>query len=92
MCKYRGRQTQIVLGEPLSEKPLPLKPVLRNTVAEALRAKAFLGEDTERTYLHASQRFKVTKARISTQFKITEVFVTTGFCELHGKVPRSEPD
>ena len=73
MYKYRGKQTQIVLGEPLPARPLPPKPVLKNIVAEALKVKAFLNEDPQRTYLHASQRFKVTKARISQLMKIAEV-------------------
>ena len=73
MYKYRGRQTQIVLGEPLPAKPLPPKPLLRNVVAEALKVKTFLTEDPKRTYRHASQRFKVTKARISQLMKIAEV-------------------
>lgn len=54
-------------------KPLPPNAVLKNIVAEALKVKAFLNEDPQRTYLHASQRFKVTKARISQLMKIIEV-------------------
>lgn len=73
MYKYRGRQTQIILGEPLQARPLPPKPVPKNIVAEALKVKAFLNEDPQRTYLHASQRFKVTKARISQLMKIADV-------------------
>ncbi|MBI5560848.1 MAG: hypothetical protein HY883_06200 [Deltaproteobacteria bacterium] len=73
MYKYRRRQTRIVFGEPLPEKPPPPKPVFRNIVAEALKVKAFLTEDPQRTYLHASQRFKVTKARISQLMKIADV-------------------
>ncbi len=73
MYKYRGRQTRIVLGEPLSASPLPPKPVPKNIVAEALKVKAFLTEDPQRTYRHASQRFKVTKARISQLMKIADV-------------------
>lgn len=73
MYKYRGRQTQIVLWEPLQARPLPPKPVPKNIVAEALKLKAFLKEDPQRTYLHASQRFKVTKARISQLMKIANV-------------------
>jgi hypothetical protein len=65
MHKYRGRQTQIVLGEPLPAKPLPPKPVPKNIVAETLKVRAFLTEDPQRTYLHASWRFKVTKTKIS---------------------------
>ncbi len=68
MHKYRGRQTQIVFGEPLPPKPVP-----KNIVAEALKVKAFLTEDPQRTYRHASHRFKVTKARISQLIKIAEV-------------------
>lgn len=45
----------------------------KNIVAEALKVKTFLTEDPERTYLHASQRFKVTKARISQLMKIVDV-------------------
>lgn len=71
--KYRGRQTQIVLGEPLPARPLPPKPVPKNIVAEALKVKSFLNEDHQRTYLHASQHFKVTKARISQFMKIVNV-------------------
>lgn len=73
MYKYRGRHTQIVFGEPLPAKPIPLKPVLRNIVAEALKVKAFLAEDPQRTYRHAGERIKVTKARISQSMKIAEV-------------------
>ncbi len=73
MYKYRGRQTRIVFGEPLQARPLPPKPVPKNIVAEALKVKAFLTEDPQRTYRHASQRFKVTKARISQLMKIVEV-------------------
>lgn len=73
MYKYRGRQAQIVLGEPLQARPLPPKPVPKNIVAEPLKVKAFLNEDPQRTYFHASQRFKVTKARISQLMKIVEV-------------------
>jgi len=73
MYKYRGKQTQIVLGEPLPARPLPPKPVLKNIVAEALKVKAFLAEDPQRTYLHASQRFKISKARISQLMKIADV-------------------
>ncbi len=42
-------------------------------IAEALKVKAFLNEDPKRTYLHVSQHFKVTKARISQLMKIAEV-------------------
>ena len=73
MYKYRGRHTQIVFGEPLPAKPLPPKPVFRNMVSEALKIKAFLTEDPQRTYRHAVKRFKVTKARISQLMKIAEV-------------------
>lgn len=73
MYKYRGKQTQIVFREPLPARPLPPKPLLRNMVSEALKVKAFLTEDPQRTYLHASQRFKVTKARISQLMKIADV-------------------
>jgi len=54
MHRCCGRQTQIVFGEPLPAKPLPPKPVPKNIVAEALKIKAFLTEDPQRTYLHAS--------------------------------------
>ncbi|MBI5237508.1 MAG: hypothetical protein HY887_03690 [Deltaproteobacteria bacterium] len=57
----------------MPEKPMPPKPVFRNMVSEALKVKAFLNEDPQRTYLHASQRFKVTKARISQLMKIADV-------------------
>lgn len=73
MYKYRGRHTQIVFGEPLPAKPLPPKPLFRNIVAEALKVKAFLNEDAQRTYRHAGERFKVTKARISQLMKIADV-------------------
>ncbi len=73
MYKYRGRQTRIVFGEPLPARPLPPKPVPKNIVAEALKVKAFLTEDPQRTYLHASQHLKVTKARISQLMKIADV-------------------
>ena len=52
----------MVFGEPLPTKSLPTKPVLKNIVTEALKIKAFLSEDPKRTYRHASQHFKVTKA------------------------------
>lgn len=73
MYKYRGRHTQIVFGEPLPAKPLPPKPMLKNIAAEALKVKAFLTEDPQRTYRHAGERFKVTKARISQLMKIADV-------------------
>jgi len=73
MYKYRGRHTQIVFGEPLPAKAIPPKPLLRNIVAEALKVKAFLNEDPKKTYRHAVERFKVTKARISQLMKIAEV-------------------
>ncbi len=73
MHKYRGRQTRIAFGDPLPARPLPPKPVPRNIVAEALKVKAFLTEDPQRTYRHASQRFKVTKARISQLMKIADI-------------------
>ena len=84
MYKYRGRQTQIVFGEPLPATPLPPKPVLKNIVAEALKVKAFLTEDPQRTYLHASQRFKVSKARISQLMKIADV-LPQGFVDYMGR-------
>jgi len=73
MYKYRTKYARIVLGEPLPEEaPLP-KPVPKNIVAEALKVKAFFNEDPMRTFRHASQRFKVSKARISQLMKIVEV-------------------
>ena len=65
-------------------KPLPPKPVPKNIVAEALKIKAFLTEDPQRTYLHASQRFKVTKARISRLMKIADV-LPQGFVDYMGR-------
>lgn len=73
MYKYRGRHTQIVFGEPLTARPIPPKPMLRNMVSDALKVKAFLTEDPQRTYRHAGERFKVTKARISQLMKIVDV-------------------
>lgn len=73
MYKYRGRHTQIVFGEPLQAKQIPPKPVLKNIVAEALKVKAFLTEDPQRTFRHAGEHFKVTKARISQLMKIADV-------------------
>jgi hypothetical protein len=73
MYRYRGRQNRIVLGEPLPARPQPPKPVPKNIVAEAIKVKSFLTEDHQRTYLYASQRFKVTKARISQLMKIADV-------------------
>ncbi|MEK6531594.1 MAG: hypothetical protein AABZ23_03765 [Deltaproteobacteria bacterium] len=54
-------------------RPLPPKPIQKNIVAEALNVKAFLTEDPQRTYRHASQHFKVSKARISQLMKIANV-------------------
>ncbi len=73
MYKYRGRQTLIVFGEPLPARPLPPKPMPKNIVAEALKVKAYLNEDPQRTYRHTRERFKVTKARISQLMKIADV-------------------
>lgn len=73
MYKYRTKHARIVLGDPLPARPLPPKPVLKNIVAEALKVKAFLTEDPQRTYTNASQRFRVTKARISQLMKIVDV-------------------
>jgi hypothetical protein len=73
MYRYRGRQNRIVLGEPLPARLLPPKPVPMNIVAEALKVKSFLTEDHQRTYIYASERFKITKARISQLMKIVEV-------------------
>jgi len=73
MYKYRTKYARIVLGEPLPEKPLPPRPVPKNIVAEALKVKAFFSEDPQRTFRHVSQRFKVSKARISQLMKIVGV-------------------
>ena len=54
MYKYRGGQTQIVLGDTLPARPQPPTSVPKNIVAEALKVKAFLNEDPQKTYLHAS--------------------------------------
>jgi hypothetical protein len=73
MYKYRTRFVRIVLGEPLpKETPLP-KPGPKNIIAEALKVSAFFTEDPMRTFHHASQHFKVSKARISQLMKIVHV-------------------
>lgn len=63
----------MVLEEPLPARPLPPEPVPKNIVAEALKVKAFLNEAPQRNYRHASQCFKITKARISQLMKIADV-------------------
>lgn len=73
MYKYRGRHTQIVFGEPLPAKPVPRKPAPKNIVGEALKIQAFFTEDPQRTLRHASQHFKVSKARICQLMKIVDV-------------------
>ena len=61
------------MGDPLpKETPLP-KPVPKNIIAEALKVREFFSEDATRTFLHASQHFKVSKARISQLMKIVGV-------------------
>jgi len=73
MYKYRTRYARIVFGEPLPEEsPIP-KPVPKSIVVEALKVKAFFTEDPERNFRHASQHFKVSKARISQLMKIVSV-------------------
>ena len=80
MYRYKGRHTGIVLGEPLPGKPLPPKPVYRNILAEALKVKDYLNQDTQRSHLDASAHFRVSRARISQLMKIVnnlpEDFIT----------------
>jgi hypothetical protein len=73
MYKYRTRYVRIVLGEPLPKEPPIPKPVPKNIVADALEVRKFFEEDATRTFLHASQHFKVSKARISQFMKIVDV-------------------
>jgi hypothetical protein len=70
MYRYKGHHTRIALGEPLSEKPLPPKPVYRNILAEALKVSDYLSQNTQRSYLDASSHFRVSRARISQLMKI----------------------
>jgi hypothetical protein len=72
MYKYRTRHARIVFGDPLPEETPRPKPVPKNIIVEALKVKGFLAEDTQRTLQHASQRFKVSKARISQLMKIVD--------------------
>jgi len=77
MHKYRGKGINIVFGEPLPPKPTPpprLAP--KNIAAEALEVRGFLAQDPERSYLHASQNFNVTRARISQLMKIVKALPT----------------
>ncbi len=73
MYKYRTKYARIVFGEPLPEKPMPPKATPKNIIAEALKVKTFLAEEPQRTFRHASQHFKVSKARISQLMKIVDV-------------------
>ena len=61
------------MGEPLPKEPPIPKPVTKNIIAEALKVREFFVEDPMRTFLHASQHFKVSKARISQLMKIVSV-------------------
>jgi len=70
MYRYKGRHTRIVFGEPLPEKPARPKPAYRNILAEALKVRDYLNEDTQRSYLDASYYFRVSRARISQLMKI----------------------
>ena len=70
MYKYKGRHTRITLGEPLPDNPISLKPVYRNMLAEALKVKDYLSQDTQRSYPDASHHFQVSRARISQLMKI----------------------
>lgn len=61
------------MGDPLpKEEPLP-KPMPKNIIAEALKVREFFEEDPTRLFNHASQHFKVSKARISQLMKIVSV-------------------
>jgi hypothetical protein len=73
MYKYRTRHVRIVLGEPLPKEPPLPKPVPKNIIAEALKVRTFFTDDPMRTFHHASQHFKVSKARISQLMKIVSV-------------------
>lgn len=73
MYKYRTRFVRIVLGDPLpKETPLP-KPAPKNIISEALKVREFFDEDGTRNFHHASQHFRVSKARISQLMKIVHV-------------------
>ncbi len=71
--KYRKKYARIVLGESLPEEPQIPKPVPKNIVVEALEIREFFEEDATRTFLHTSQRFKVSKALVSQHTKIVSV-------------------
>jgi len=70
MYRYRGRAIQIVLGDPLPKKPEPPKPLYKNIVSQAVNVRSYLNENSQRSYLHASQRFRMTRARVSQLMKI----------------------
>lgn len=70
MYRYRGRAIQIVLGDPLPKKPEPPKPLYKNIVSQAVLVRSFLNENSQRSYLHASQQFRITRARVSQLMKI----------------------
>ena len=70
MYRYKGRHPRIALGEPLPEKPPEIKPIYRNILAEALKVKDYLNQDTQRSYIAASYHFRVSRARISQLMKI----------------------
>jgi hypothetical protein len=72
MHRYRGRAIQIVFGDPLPEKHQPAKPLYKNIIAQAVRIRHFLTEDAQRSYLHASQEFRITRARVSQLMKIVD--------------------
>lgn len=70
MYRYRGRATQIVFGDPLPGKPQPPKPQYKNIISQAVRIRRFLDENPQRSYLHASRHFCITRARVSQLMKI----------------------
>jgi hypothetical protein len=73
MYHYKGRHTRIALGEPLPQKPLPLKSVYKNIALESLKVRDYLRQNTQRSYLDASYHFCISRARISQLMKIVNI-------------------